>query len=67
MGYSPWGHKELDTIELLSSSSTRLIGKSSCPSLYLCQAFLGLYVSRVLPPSSPISLLALYQEIRQVL
>ena len=33
VGYSLWGHKELDTIELLSSSSsTRLIGKSSRPS-----------------------------------
>ena len=48
------GVTELDTIELLSSSSsTRLIGKSSCPSLYLCQAFLGLYVSRVLYPALP--------------
>ena len=66
VGYSPRGHKELDTIELLSSSSSsRLTGKSSSPSPYLGQAFPSLYVSCALPPSSPISPLALYQEICQ--
>ena len=35
-GYSPWGHKESDTTEQLSTTSTYIIGKDTtkmiCPS-----------------------------------